>query len=70
MKSLRLVLIAMLMALPFAGAAKAQVAVGIGVGPEVVCRARRVRSSGMPVGVLHLLSLCLCTLWLLRTAVV
>jgi hypothetical protein len=36
MKSLRLVLMAMLLALPFAAMANAQVAVGVGVGPEVV----------------------------------
>ena len=35
MKSSRLVLIALLLALPFTVAAKAQIGVGIGVGPEV-----------------------------------
>ena len=36
MRSSRLVLLAMLMALPFAASAKAQVDVGVGVGPAVV----------------------------------
>ena len=36
MRSLRLFLVAMLLALPFAAVAKAQVAVGVGVGPAVV----------------------------------
>ena len=36
MKSLRLVLLAMLLAVPFAATAKAQVAVGVGIGPAVV----------------------------------
>jgi hypothetical protein len=36
MRSLRVVLVAMLLALPFAATAKAQVDVGVGVGPAVV----------------------------------
>ena len=36
MRSNRLVLLAMLLALPFAVTAKAQVGVGVGVGPAVV----------------------------------
>lgn len=36
MRKMRLVLLAMLLAVPFAATAKAQVAVGIGVGPAVV----------------------------------
>ena len=69
MKSLRLVVMAMLLALPFARAANAQVAVGIGVGPEVVAAPEDYGPPAYEWGYYNVLPLCLCTLWLLRATV-
>ena len=67
MRKLWLVLFASLVVLPFAALpASAQVGVGIGVGPEVVDPGI-LWPSGLLVGLLPLLPVCLRALWLLWT---